>query len=197
LVRYADFAMPTPLRTSGFSCSRLSLLCSRTCATETRPAQSHSFLQDCRAWLHPWCAASALLPHQQPPAGMRVVDCLAYARAYGNESSRPLAKHFRSHSRTRQSNSARTSAFASLPFLPARRAITAPPPPRGPRPACTRITPSAAVRARSPPFSTSSSQCRLTSSVASTVSDVLHARSHCSRADPPAAAVLQLLPHRT
>jgi hypothetical protein len=26
---------------------------------------------------------------------MRVVECLAYARAYGDESSRPLAKHFR------------------------------------------------------------------------------------------------------
>jgi hypothetical protein len=30
----------------------------------------------------------------------------------------------------------------------------------------------------------------------STASDVLHARSRCNRADPPAAAALQLLPHR-
>jgi hypothetical protein len=69
---------------------------------------------------------------------------------------------------------------ASPPFFLARHAITAPLPPRGPRPACIRITPSAAVRARPPPFSTSSSQCRLTSSAASssTISDVLHARLH-------------------
>jgi hypothetical protein len=47
-------------------------------------------------------------------------------------------------------------------------------------------------------FSTSSSQCRLTSCAAfpSTASDVLDARPRCSRADPPAAAALQLLPHR-
>jgi hypothetical protein len=66
--------------------------------------------------------------------------------------------------------------------------------------------PSAAARTRSPPcpvlatsrFSTSSSQCCLTSCAAfpSTASDVLHARPRCSRADPPAAAALQLLPHR-
>jgi hypothetical protein len=30
--------MPTPLRTSGFSCSWLNLLCSRTCAAEAWPA---------------------------------------------------------------------------------------------------------------------------------------------------------------
>jgi hypothetical protein len=63
------FAMPTPPRTSRFSCSRLSLLCSRT------------------------CAASALLPHQWLPACMRVVGCLAYARACGNELSRPSVLH--------------------------------------------------------------------------------------------------------
>jgi hypothetical protein len=51
------FAILTPLRTSGFSCSR-------TCATETQPAHPRSFLQDCCAWLHFWCAASALRPHQ-------------------------------------------------------------------------------------------------------------------------------------
>jgi hypothetical protein len=74
--------MLTPPRTSGFSCSRM-------CATETRRAHPRSFLQDCRAWLHLWCAASALLPHQRPPAGMRVVGCFAYARACRNELSRP------------------------------------------------------------------------------------------------------------
>jgi hypothetical protein len=46
--------------------------------------------------------------------------------------------------------------------------------------------------------STSSSQCRLISSAAfsSTASDVFHARSRCTRADPPVATALQLLPHR-
>jgi hypothetical protein len=83
------FAMPTPPRTSGFSCSRLSLHCSRTCAAETRSAHPRSLLQDRRAWLHLRCAASALLPHQRPPACMRVVGCLAYAHACGNELSRP------------------------------------------------------------------------------------------------------------
>jgi hypothetical protein len=79
---------------------------------------------------------------------------------------------------------------ASPPLLPAHRAITASPPPRGPWSACIRVVPSAAVRARPPPFSTSSKQCRLPSSAAfsSTASDVLHARPCCSHADLPAAA---------
>jgi hypothetical protein len=47
-------------------------------------------------------------------------------------------------------------------------------------------------------FSTNSSQCRLISSTAfsSTVFDVFHPRSRCSRANSFAAAVLLLLPHR-
>jgi hypothetical protein len=79
------------------------------------------------------------------------------------------------------SSSRLTAAFAPQLLLPTCRAISVSPPPRGLRHACIRITPSAAVRARPPPFSTSSSQCRLTSSVASssTISDVLHARLHC------------------
>jgi hypothetical protein len=46
--------------------------------------------------------------------------------------------------------------------------------------------------------STSSPQCRLTSSVAFslTASDVHHARLYCSRANPPATIALQLFPHR-
>jgi hypothetical protein len=125
--------------------------------------------------------APILLSYRWPSTCSRVAGCLARAHACGNEPSRPPVEHSRSHPRTRLSNSARTSAFASPPFLPARHAITAPPPPRGPRPACIRITPSAAVLARPPPFSTSSLQCRLTSSAASssTVSDVLHTRFHC------------------
>jgi hypothetical protein len=156
--------------------------------------------------VHCWhaCAATRratapiLLSYRWPSTYSRVAGCLARAHACGNEPSRPSVEHSRSHPRTRQSNSTRTSAFALPPFLPARRAITAPSPPRGPRPACIRITPSAVVHTRPPPFSTSSSQCCLTSSAASssTVSDVLHAWLYCPRADPPVAATLQLRPHR-
>jgi hypothetical protein len=48
-------------------CSQLSLHCSRGCVTETRSAHPRSLRQNRRAWLHLWCAASALLPHQRPP----------------------------------------------------------------------------------------------------------------------------------
>jgi hypothetical protein len=166
------FAKPTSPRTSGFSCSRLSLHCSRACAAETRSAHSRSLLHDCRARLHLRCAAFALLPHQRPPICLRVVCCLARAHAYGIEPSRPPVEHSRSHPRTRQSNSARTSAFASPPFLPARHAITA-----------TSVSARAMVCSHlaTSKSSTNSSQCCLTSSAASssTVSDVLHARLHC------------------
>jgi hypothetical protein len=64
--------------------------------------------------------------------------------------------------------------FAAFP--PARFAITALPPSRGPRPACTRVVPSVAF--------------------SSTASGVLYARLYCSRANPPATVALQLLPHR-
>jgi hypothetical protein len=111
------FAMPTPSRTSGFFCTRLSLLCSRTCAAEAWPAHPRSFLQERRAWSHLRCAASALLSHHWPSTCSRVVCCFAYARTCGNESSRPLAKHFRSHSRTRRFNSARTSGSCNFAVL--------------------------------------------------------------------------------
>jgi hypothetical protein len=58
-------------------------------------------------------AAPVLLPHHRPPICLRVVGCFAYARACRNELSRPLAKHFRSHSRTRRFDSARTSGFCN------------------------------------------------------------------------------------
>jgi hypothetical protein len=183
------FAKPTSPRTLGFSCSRVEL-----------PLLTH-----------PWLLTSS-----------RVACCFACALACGIEPSQPPVERSRSHPRMRQSNSTQTSrssnfaaglalrscssrarraitiAFASPLLLLSCRALTAPSPPRGPRPACIRITTSAAVRARPPPFSTSSSQCRLTSSAASssTVSDVLHAWLYCPRADPPVAATLQLLPHR-
>jgi hypothetical protein len=67
----------------------ISLHCSCACAAETRSAHLRSLLQDRCAWLHLRCAASALLPHQRPPACMRMVGCLAYARVCGNEPSRP------------------------------------------------------------------------------------------------------------
>jgi hypothetical protein len=74
------------------------------------------------------------------------------------------------------SSSHPVAAFASPPLLPACHAITASPPPRGPWSACIRAVPSTAF--------------------SSTTSDILHARPRCSRADPPAAAALQILPHR-
>jgi hypothetical protein len=107
-------AMLTPPRTSGFSCSRLSLHCSRACAAETRPAHSRSFLQDRRAWLHLLRTISILLLHPWSSTCSRVVYCLAYARACGNETSWPSTEHSRSHSRTRRFNSARTSGSCNF-----------------------------------------------------------------------------------
>jgi hypothetical protein len=105
------FTMPTPPRTSGFPCSRLSLHCSRACAAETRSAHPRSLLQDHRAWSHLLRAVPVLLSHHWPSTCSCVACCLARALACGIEPSRPLAKHFRSHSRTRRFNSARTSGF--------------------------------------------------------------------------------------
>jgi hypothetical protein len=62
----------------------------------------------------------------------RVARCLARTHACGIEPSRPLAKLFRSHSRTRRFNSARTSGFYNSVVLPtccdAIRAGLPPPP---------------------------------------------------------------------
>jgi hypothetical protein len=205
-----------------------SLLCSHACAAETRPAHLRSLQQDRCAWSHLLHAVPVLLSHHWLLICSRVACCLARALACGIEPSRPLAKHFRSHSRTRRFNSARTSGSCNstvhstccdvirvdLPLPPVlrcasnpRRVTPAPTascrciaspsafaapylpplPPRGLWSACIRVVPSTVVRARPPPFSTSSSQCRLTSSAAfsSMVSDVLHARLHCfPRAGP-------------
>jgi hypothetical protein len=159
-------------------------------------AHLQSLLQDRHAWSHLLRAASALLPHQRPPTCMRVVSCLAYARACRNESSRPSVLRHASDPRRAApastsawmkgsrrawlhlappSSSHRVAAFASPPLLPACRAITASPPLRGPWSACIRAVPSTAF--------------------SSTASGVLHVRLYCSRADPPAAATLQLLPY--
>jgi hypothetical protein len=43
----------------------LSLLCSRACAAETRPAHPRILLQDRCAWSHLLCSAPALLLHQR------------------------------------------------------------------------------------------------------------------------------------
>jgi hypothetical protein len=85
LVRYANSSANLRI----FPAHGLSLHCSRACAAETRSAHQCSLLQDRRAWLHLRCAASALLPHQRPPACMRVVGCLAYTHTCGNELSWP------------------------------------------------------------------------------------------------------------
>jgi hypothetical protein len=69
----------------GPSVHGLSLLCSCTCAAETRSAHPRSLLQDRRAWPQPLCTAPVLLPHHWPLACLRMVYCLACARACGNE----------------------------------------------------------------------------------------------------------------
>jgi hypothetical protein len=74
------------------------------------------------------------------------------------------------------SSSRLTAAFASQLLLPACRAITTPPPPRGPWSVCIRAVPSAT-------FSL-------------TASDVLHAWPRCSRADPLAARTARRRPAR-
>jgi hypothetical protein len=157
----------------GFPAHGLNFFCSRTCATKTRPAHPCSFLQDCRAWLHLWCAASALLPHQRPPAGMRLVGCLAYARtSVWVKGARRAWLHLASPSLLHL-----LATSASPPFFPARRAITVLPPPLGPRRSIfIRAVPSVVFP--------------------STASDVLHTWPCCSRANPPATVALQLLPHR-
>jgi hypothetical protein len=87
----------------------LNLHCSRACVAETRLAHPRSLLQDRRARSHLLRAVPVLLSHHWPSTYSRVVCCLARAYARGIEPSRPLAKHFRSHSRMRRFNSARTS----------------------------------------------------------------------------------------
>jgi hypothetical protein len=87
----------------------LSLLCSRACAAETRPAHPRSLQQDRCAWLHLLRAVPVLLSHHWLLIYSRMACCLARALACGIKPSRPLAKHFRSHSQTCRFNSARTS----------------------------------------------------------------------------------------
>jgi hypothetical protein len=101
----------------GFPAHELSLLCPCTCAAKAWPAHPRSFLQDRRAWSHLRCAASALLPHQWPPACTRVVGCLAYACACGNKPSWPPVEHSLSHPRTCQSKSTRTSGSCNSAAL--------------------------------------------------------------------------------
>jgi hypothetical protein len=108
------FAMPTPPRTSGLS---QSLHCSCACAAETRSAHPRSLLQLRRTWSHLLRAVPVLFSHHWPSTCSRVVRFLARAHACGIELSRPLAKHFRSHSRTCRFNSARTSGFCNSAAL--------------------------------------------------------------------------------
>jgi hypothetical protein len=184
----------------GFPAHRLSLHCLRACAVETRSAHSRSLLQDRRAWSHLRCAASALRSHHWLLTCSCVACCLARALACGIEPSRPLAKHFRSHSRTRRFNSARTSVWikrarrawlhrtSSEFVMPDHRLCFA----ASPSGLLRHNRPSTSVRAvvcshlATFKSSTSSSQCRLISSAAfsSTASNVLHARSRCSPCGP-------------
>jgi hypothetical protein len=95
----------------------LNFLCSRMCATDTRPAHPRSFLQDRRAWSYLRCAVPVLLSHHWLLTCSCVACCLALALTCGIESSRPLAKRFRSHSRTCRFNSARTSGSCNSAAL--------------------------------------------------------------------------------
>jgi hypothetical protein len=87
----------------------LNFLCSRTCATETRPAHSRSLLQDRCAWSHLLHTVPVLHSHHWPLICSHVAHCLARAHACGIEPSRPPVEHFHSHSRTCRFNSAQTS----------------------------------------------------------------------------------------
>jgi hypothetical protein len=127
------FAMPTPPRTSGSSCSwakppLLTRVCCRSTAGRTLllaqeetlfdliapvralPACLRSHPQGRRAWPQPLYAAPVLLLHPWPSTCSRMACCLVRAHAYGIEPSRPPVEHSRSHPRTRQSNSARTAS---------------------------------------------------------------------------------------
>jgi hypothetical protein len=111
------FAMPTPSRPTGFSCSRLSLHCSRACAAETRSAHPRSLLQDRRARSHLLRVVPVLLSHHWLSTCSRVACCLACAHACGIKPSRPPAEHSRSHPRTRRFRSARTSRSCNFAAL--------------------------------------------------------------------------------
>jgi hypothetical protein len=168
----------------GFPAHRLSLHCSRACAAKTRSAHPCSLLQDRRTRSHLLCTVPVLLSHHWLSTCSRVACCLARALACGIEPSRPLAKHFCSHLRTRRFNSAQTSRSCNS-------VVSLPGSPRHNRPSASARA-IVCLHQVTSMFSTSSSQCRLTSSAAfsSTASDVLHARSRHSHADPLAAAAL-------
>jgi hypothetical protein len=98
----------------GFPTYGPNLLCSRTCAAEAWPAHPRSLLHDRRARLHLRCTTSVLFLHQRPPICLHVVSCPALVCE--NEPNRPLAKHFRSHSRTHRFSFARTSRSCNFAF---------------------------------------------------------------------------------
>jgi hypothetical protein len=83
----------------------------------TRPAHSRSLLQDRRTRLHLLHTVPVLLSHHWPLTRSRVARCLARVHACRIEPSRPLAKHFRSHSRRRQFNSAQISGSCNSAAL--------------------------------------------------------------------------------
>jgi hypothetical protein len=97
------FAMPTPLRTSRSSCSRVEL-----------PLLTHVCH---RAWSYLLRAAPVLLPYPWPSTCSCVACCLARAHVCRIEPSRPSAEHFCSHSRTCQSKSAWTSGSCNSAAL--------------------------------------------------------------------------------
>jgi hypothetical protein len=153
----------------------LNFLCSRRCTAQTHPVCPRSYLQGRRAWPQPLCATLA----RTRCSSVTLSACCDAIRV--GLPPPPVERP------------ARTCGCANRipPELP---------------PSLRRATlaPSASARAMvcshlaTSKSSTSSSQCRLISSVAfsSTASDVHHARLYCSCADSPVVATLQLLPHR-
>jgi hypothetical protein len=101
----------------GFPAHRLSLHCSRACAAETQSVHPRSPLQDRRTRSHLLRTVLVLLSHHWLLTCSCMSCCLARALACGIETSQLLAKHFRSHSRTRRFSSARTSGSCNFAVL--------------------------------------------------------------------------------
>jgi hypothetical protein len=193
------FAKPTPPRTSGFSCSRAKppLLTQMHCRnTSGMPAQLPArppclvaFLVRCSCFapvslalnllvrgLLP-CMRTRLRNRAEPATGKTLPLAIANAPIQFRSDLRVLQLRRPFHHQGRPTTAAglvlrvESVPCYSCPRLRARSTASC---------RCA-ASPSAAVRARSPPFITSSSRCRLTSFTAffSTVSDVLHARLYC------------------
>jgi hypothetical protein len=190
------FAIPTSLRTLGFSCSRVELplpthMRCQSMANRTPLLAQEETLLDLTA---PVRALSAYLRNHSQGRRSRSASTPSASNLLALGPL--LCIHTRLQKRA-ESVTGRTVSLVSADVLVQIRmnlhfCFAAPHspflPPRGPWPARTWPPPNSP---RIVPI------CRLISSTAfsSTVFDVFHARSRCSRANSFTAAVLQLLPH--